>query len=138
MDDYTKKFLEKRAASHNARWGHIENKFCDIDVLFEIHKRNEHYCKLFPVDKPNHKKKLFHKRIREYMTVLRTGFIRDVLDTLVWEDLELLPAGHRMNSPYKISIYTEADTQNDFIEIDETIDSELLGTMVSKMLEGKV
>jgi predicted transcriptional regulator len=64
---------------------------------------------MFSIKSKREQQKLLKTRIREYMRVLRTGFIKDVLDNLVWEDLELLPEGHRMKPPYKISIYTKED-----------------------------
>ena len=104
-----KQFLKERADSHNARYGHIDNKFCEVDVLIKIYERHKHYCNLFSIKSKREQQKLLKTRIREYMRVLRTGFIKDVLDNLVWEDLELLPEGHRMKPPYKISIYTKED-----------------------------
>ena len=137
MDDDTKKFLELRAESHNSRWGHIEHKFCEINVLKEIYKRNEYYCKLFSINTPRKKKEMFKRRIQDYMRVLRWGFIRDVMDTLVWEDLELLPKGHRMRSEHKISIYTEATSEQSLLKLDPNIDKILLEQMMAKMMEGK-
>ena len=126
MDDKIKTFIEKRANTHNARWGHIETKFCNVDALIEIHKRNEYYCKLFPQKNQSAKYKVFQKRIQDYMRVLRWGFVRDVMDTLVWEDLELLPKGHRMHSPFKISIYTELEQAEEILDLEPTTENQLL------------
>jgi hypothetical protein len=126
MDDKTKTFIENRAKTHNARWGHIETKFCNVDALIEIYKRNEYYCKLFPQKNENAKHKVFKKRVQDYMRVLRWGFLRDVMDTLVWEDLELLPKGHRMHSPFKISIYTELEEAEEILDLEPTTENQLL------------
>ncbi len=134
MDQETLKFLEDRAKSHNSRWGHIETKFCEINALIEIYHRNEYYCKLFPPKNKAGKNRVLKKRIQDYMRVLRWGFVRDVLDTLVWEDLELLPEGHRMHSPYKISIYTEVDASNPLIDVQPNIENpHLVKELIEKM-----
>ena len=102
-------YLNKRANSHNNRYGHLKGKHCNIESLIEIYNRHKHYCEMFSIHVPKEQKKLFKRRLQDYMYVLRTGFIRESLDTLVWEDLELLPDNHRMKPPYKISVYTEQD-----------------------------
>jgi hypothetical protein len=134
MDQETLKFLQDRAKSHNARWGHLETKFCDINVLIEIYNRNEYYCKLFPQNNKAGNNRVLKKRIQDYMRVLRWGFVRDVMDTLVWEDLELLPQGHRMHSPHKISIYTELDTGQPLINLEPNIENQhLVKELIEKM-----
>tara|TARA_B100001939_G_scaffold254938_1_gene221833 strand:- start:26 stop:346 length:321 start_codon:yes stop_codon:yes gene_type:complete len=99
-------FLEKRAESHNKRYGNLPSKHCEIDTLIIIYERHIKYCKAMLITKESKKQAIFKQRLQDYMRVLRTGFIRDTLDTLVWEDLELLPDNHRMKPPYKISVYT--------------------------------
>tara|TARA_B100000927_G_scaffold291605_1_gene294738 strand:- start:42 stop:362 length:321 start_codon:yes stop_codon:yes gene_type:complete len=99
-------FLQERAESHNNRYGKLPSKHCELETLITIYKRHNEYCKAMLITKESTKKAIFKQRLQDYMRVLRTGFIRDTLDTLVWEDLELLPDNHRMKPPYKISVYT--------------------------------
>jgi len=98
-------FLKERAESHNKRYGHLPSKHCEYDVLVAIWNRHKNYCKLFDIKSKSKSNSIFKRRIQDYMRVLRTGFVKEVIDTLVWEDLELLPEGHRMRPPYKISVY---------------------------------
>lgn len=106
-DTDAKKYLNTRAKSHNNRYGHLKGKFCDVDSLFEIYIRHNHYCEIFSINDYKKQRKIFKRRLQDFMYVLRTGFIKESLDTLVWEDLELLPDGHRMKPPFKISVYTK-------------------------------
>jgi len=126
MDAEVKSYLEARAESHNSRYGYLPNKFCDVNVLFEIYKRHLYYCKLQDIKDEKEKNKIFKQRIVDYMRVLRTGFVRDVLNTLVWEDVELLPKGHRMHSPHKISVYTEWRDDFDLKSLKTTTEKEPL------------
>tara|TARA_B100000085_G_C18295993_1_gene412256 strand:- start:221 stop:589 length:369 start_codon:yes stop_codon:yes gene_type:complete len=107
MYEDVEEFLNKRAESHNSRYGYLPSKHCDVNVLKEIHRRHVYYCKLMEITSESEKRAVFKQRIVDYMRVLRTGFVKDVINTLVWEDIELLPDGHRMKPPYKISVYTE-------------------------------
>jgi len=106
MDNKTLMFLENRAESHNSRYGYMPHKYCELDTLILIYNRHIHYCKAMMITKESEKNAIFKQRLQDYMRVLRTGFIRDTLDSLVWEDLELLPDNHRMKPPYKISVYS--------------------------------
>ena len=49
MYEDVEEFLNKRAESHNSRYGYLPSKHCDVNVLKEIHRRHVYYCKLMEI-----------------------------------------------------------------------------------------